>query len=125
MNRQFGFTEFEIEPTRAVRIRNAHAVADSAIARVADSAERAVPGWAKAALELVRVFARNQDGLFTIEQCRWVVQRQIDAPPDLRAWGVVTRMASARGFIERTNRSAPAYSSNGSDRPLYRRGDKA
>jgi hypothetical protein len=47
-------------------------------------------------------------------------------PTDGRAWGVVTRMAVAADYIERVKGVMfPAASSNGSEKPVYRRGGKA
>jgi hypothetical protein len=40
-------------------------------------------------------------------------------------WGHITRASIARGFIVKTDRTAPAASSNGSAKPLFRRGDGA
>ncbi len=108
------------------RMRQALTVANRDMGIAADNADRNAPGWTDAALELVRKFARNQGGaLFTVETMRWVIQSELPAPPDLRAWGSVSRIAAARGYITKTKRTAPIASSNGSDRPLYSRGDKA
>lgn len=127
MNKQLEFAEVAIAPpTRAVRMRNARAVADSVLVRLIDSADRDAPGWIDDALAKIHVFARNQGGaLFTMETLRWVIQRELPQPRELRVYGVLTRIALKRGYIKRTGRSAPTVSSNGSDRPLYAKGDRA
>jgi hypothetical protein len=57
---------------------------------------------------------------------RSVVATEVPAPTDLRAWGVITRLAVSREFIARVRGGfAPAASSRGSEKPLYRRGPKA
>lgn len=112
-------------PPAPQRMANARIAATRAMEHGIDKAERNSPGWLEMALERVRVFARNQAGLFTVETMRWVIQGRLPVPPDLRAWGSVTRVAIARGYIERTNRSAPTHSSHGADRPLYRKGANA
>jgi len=61
--------------------------------------------------------------MFTIEMVRSVVGSEIDPPTDLRAWGHVTRRAVAEKLIERVPKTfSPAASSNGSPKPMYRRG---
>ncbi len=124
---QLSFAEFAPAPlVRAIRLRQGEAAGDLGIKRAAGHAERCAPGWMDAALKQVRAFARNQGGaLFTIETLRWAIQTQIPAPPDLRAWGAVSRIAASRGYIAKTKRTAPTASSNGSDRPLYTRGPQA
>lgn len=104
--------------------RTGHVAAQAA----ADRAERTAPGWISDAVDALRRFARNQVAVFTIEQARCVIETQpgIPEPTDKRAWGHVTRRAEAEGFIERVrNGYAPATSSNGSPKPLYRRGRAA
>lgn len=89
-------------------------------------ADRTAPGWSERALEALARFARNQHTVFTIEMARSVIAAEIDPPHDLRAWGAITSKAAAAGFIERVRGStAPAVSSNGSPKPLYRKGPKA
>lgn len=92
----------------------------------ADKADKAAPGWTNRAVELLGRFARHQQGVFTIEMARSVIEPELDAPHDLRAWGSVTRRAVTAGLIKRVSGStAPAVSSNGSPKPLYRRGVEA
>lgn len=121
---QLQFAEMAL-PRRRPKISHAHTAGEIGMDRAADTAERTSPGWTAAALEKVRAFARNQAGLFTVEQMRWIIEQDLPTPTGLRAWGVLARMALKHGFIEKTGRSAPTYSSNGSDRPLYKRGGKA
>jgi hypothetical protein len=100
-----------------------HAMGDLA----AEKTERLVdPYWCEKAVYRVRVFSRHQSGVFTIEMARSVLQAELPAPTDLRAWGRVTRMARDREFIEAVRGSYfPATSSNGSPKQVYRRGPKA
>ncbi len=123
---QLGFAEMALPPiSRAKRMRNAHAAADLGIGRSADSAEREIPGWIAKAVEAVGQFARGQHGMFTMETCRWVLQQTLEQPRELRSWGQVTKQAKAAGFIEATNQVSPTHSSNGSPKPMWRRGPKA
>lgn len=107
-------------------MRHAHTAADRGMGHAADSAEHEIPGWIDAAVKRVGEFARHQHGMFTIEDCRQVLAGQgLEQPRALRSWGTVTRQAIKRGLILKTNRGAPAVSSNGSLKPLYRRGPSA
>lgn len=104
--------------------RTGHAAAQAA----ADRADRNAPGWVDDAVAALRCFARHQVAVFTIEQARGVIETQpgITEPTDKRAWGHVTRRAEAEGYIERVRGGyAPATSSSGSPKPLYRRGRAA
>lgn len=88
-------------------------------ARAADKAERLDVGWINQATDALIKFYRDNPGEHMIEQAR------IDCPPlpdgaDARAWGYITRRALRLGFIEKTGRFAPAKTSNGSPKPLYR-----
>lgn len=59
----------------------------------------------------------------TIEMLREVVAAEIDPPHDLRAWGPITKKAMRKDVIQLVRgATAPAASSNGSPKPLYRRG---
>jgi hypothetical protein len=98
--------------------------------RAAGRAERVVPGWIDSAAEAVRDFVRHNllgmTGEFTIEVARrWAADMGLQDPPDGRAWGHVTRRAVQLGIIEPTGGYAPAASSNGSPKRLYRRGPRA
>ncbi len=99
--------------------------ADMGIDRVSEATDRHSPDWLGQALARVKAFAAHQHGLFTIEQCRAVLEKELPAPSDARVWGAVTRQAKAAGFIEQTKLYAPCASSNGSPKPMYRRGGKA
>lgn len=99
-----------------------HAAAE----RCADKADRLAPGWIESAVEGLRRFAAHQRCFFTIEAARAVVASELPPVGELRAWGRVTQLAVKRGFIERVKGGyAPAASSNGSEKPLYRRGAQA
>ena len=97
--------------------------ADTGIERAASKAERVIPGWCALACDGVRRFAAHQHGWFTMEQARLVLEAELPEPPDARSWGQVTRMAKARKYIEVVKgQFSPAASSNGSPKPVYRRG---
>lgn len=117
----------QIDTSRATARRAAMAAAnaraDVGSQRAADKADREAPGWCGAACEALRGFARAQGGVFTIELARLALRHQVPDPRDGRAWGVVTRMAQRNGFIERVpGQYFPAASSNGSPKPVYRKG---
>lgn len=96
------------------------------MARVAERAEKASPGWCDLACGRVRALMREQSGMLTMELIRLQVEKHLPPATDKRAWGVVTRMAAARGYIERVpNAYFPAASSNASPKPLWKRGPKA
>lgn len=107
-------------PVRRARERG-HAMAEAA----ADRADRAIEGWTLMAVDAMRRFAAAQTGLFTIEMARMVLERELPKPTDGRAWGKVTTMAKRAEYIEPVrNTYFPAASSNGSPKPVYRRGAK-
>lgn len=108
----------------ALDFRGARAAGDLGVERAAFKAERLAPGWVDRAAEDVRHYARHTDCDFTIEQARSMMTGLPDGA-DGRSWGAVTRRAVALGYIERTGAYAPAASSNGSAKPLYRRGRSA
>lgn len=100
---------------------------ESAMHACADRADRHAPGWADTALQALKDYAgtRAMTEVFTIEEARAVVEKQVEEPTDLRAWGKVTQMAVRRGVLVRTQHFAPAASSHGSPKPLYARGAAA
>lgn len=104
----------------------ARARADVGIQRAADATERTEAGWCEKATERMREFARAQAGVFTIELARLAFAKDLTPPADLRTWGNVTRLAVSRGYIERVHGEFfSAASSNGSPKPVYRRGPHA
>ena len=113
-------------PTRRERLERARERASIGIDRAAEATERRIEGWCEQACEELRQFAKRQSGMFTVELARGAIEQRLPAPRDLRAWGRVTRMAAARGFIQPVRcMYFPAASSNGSHKPVYRRGPKA
>lgn len=115
-----------VAPRKRNRMDHARARAEFGIERSATSAENATPGWCEKACEELRRFAAGQGGMWTIELARLAIESKLPSPSDLRAWGRVVRMAAARGFIERVPGWAfPAASSNGSPKPVWKRGAKA
>lgn len=102
----------------AAQARRAEAL-DQGEARV----ERDIPGWITLALQRVQAFARSQAGVFTVEQMRTVLERELPPVPELRVWGVVVVRAKNAGFIEAVPRTfLPAASSNGTGKQAWRRG---
>lgn len=80
------------------------------------------PEWVEKAIAAMVGFLKNYPAeAFTVEQVRAAVAAKVQRPTDLRAWGVATRTALARGSIERVG-SAPAASSNNSPKSTYRAG---
>lgn len=105
---------------------SAKAAAEIGIARSADHADAVHDGWVDDAVESLREaiasFPRGSD--FTIEQVRQRIKNLPD-PPDLRAWGAVTRRAVKLNYVVKTNNFRTATSSNNSPKPLYVHGDAA
>lgn len=93
-------------------------------ARAAKAAEKKCIDWlAKAHRALLsEVQKHSHQDVFTIEQLRVGLAGVVEDPSDLRAWGAVTIKAIAERHIVKTGEYAPAASSNGSPKPLYRRG---
>ena len=85
----------------------------------ADKADSLAPGWVVAAAHQIFIYAVQATEPFTIEQAR---EHCMPTPEgaDARSWGHVTRLAVRRGWIEPTGAYAPAASSNGSPKRLYR-----
>lgn len=113
---------------RREALNDAKLRADKAIERVGDKANAERSGWCEDAAEALRKFAVAQGGVFTVEMARLAIVQggMLDKPHDGRAWGKATRMAVAAGYIERVKgQFFPAASSNGSPKPVYRRGAKA
>lgn len=117
------------ELSRAQARRNAllaaQARAELGMTRAARKASALNSGWCADALECLRQFARNQAGFWTIEMARTVIEEDLPAPSDGRAWGRVTQDALRLGFIVKTDKTAAAASSNGAPKPLFRRGPAA
>lgn len=112
---------FPLTPMQAARVR-----ANAGIQRAAEAAERLTPNWTEIACDAVRAWVRERSSVFTMEHARLAVEKSIEPPSDLRAWGHVTRMAVKRGYIEQVPGSYfRAASSNGSPKPVYRKGEKA
>jgi hypothetical protein len=105
---------------------DAQAAAEAGIAHAADHANHVAPGWIFDATESLRLAIIGFDCSkeFTIEQLREHCTN-VPAPPDLRAWGAVTRRATKIGYIVKTGNFAIANSSNNSPKPLYRAGSLA
>lgn len=130
MTEQMELLERPPELTRAaarrVAMEAAHARAELGAERAGNRADLWNADWCERAAEKLRMFARAQGGVFTIEMARAGLGAELPAPPDLRAWGKATVMAISAGFIEKMPRVfMPAASSNGSPKAAYRKGPKA
>lgn len=91
---------------------------------IKSSADHAGKEWQDQAVAAARMFVRVNDRVlqnkpFTMEQLRLFCAPKIDACPELRAWGAVTRRLKAEGIIQPTGGYAKAASSNLSPKPLY------
>lgn len=101
---------------------------DAAVARrevgiqqSAEHAERVKSGWADDAMQAVRRAVSGMPAEFTFEQLRIAAEINLDAPPDLRAWGHVARRAQRERIIVPTGRYAPRASGNCTPTMLYQR----
>jgi len=115
---------------RSRAMQDARERADTGIERAMAATDAADPQWADDALQAVRKFAAAQAKgvMFTAELLRLAVERAgLRKPPrDARSWGGIIRAAAGAEFIERVHGAThPAASSNGSPKPVYRRGAKA
>lgn len=97
---------------------------DAGMARAAQHAEKDAPGWVQVAAEAIHqhaiaVFPAG----FTTEEARAAIENTIPRPPELRAWGAVTRICKKRRYIEPVpGETRAAASSNGSPKQVYRLG---
>lgn len=114
--------------TEQIPLALGRARGEQGIERAAEHAERVLPGWCDRAAEAVRQALQRtrMDDAFTIEQVRGAIATADllpEDPPDGRAWGHVTRRAVKLGYVERLpGQYRAAVSSNGSPKPLYRKG---
>lgn len=127
---QLDLIERPAQLTRAQARRQAMAAAriraERGMSQAESSAEWSNPGWIADTLEKLRMFARNQGGVWSIEMAREALKDQVPTPPDLRSWGRVTQLAHAAGYIEPAPRTfVPAASSNSTLKPAWRRGKRA
>lgn len=100
------------------------AARDAGMQSSAEHAEEVMPGWQDRALEELRGFANGYGSQcpFTMEEWRMSAEAfGLPQPAELRAYGALTVRAIREGIIEKTGQYAPAASSNGSAKPLYRR----
>lgn len=105
-------------------LEQARAQGDAGMLRAAVRNERKNGGWATMALGALVTHVKGLplDAAFILEDVRLAIQDKVPVPTDLRAWGSVTQSAIRARFIEKTDRVAPAKSSNASPKPLYCRG---
>lgn len=84
------------------------------------SGSHAGDDWKRRALGYVREFAAMTSKPFLAEQIReFAEQRGFESPPDARAWGSVMQQAQREGVVQ-AFAFAPARSSNGSPKTLWR-----
>ena len=111
---------------RAAAMTLARQRREAGISKAARRAERLNAGWCGMALEHLRRFACSQVGVWTIEQVRAVLESQLPAPTDARAWGRVCVDAIRLGYIEKApGVFLPAASSNAAPKQGWRRGKGA
>lgn len=100
---------------------------DAGMASASEHAEKEHPGWTELAAEAIHrhAIAVFPEG-FTTEEARAAVEQTIPRPPELRAWGAVTRICKERRYIEPVpGEIRPAASSNGSPKQVYRLGSSS
>lgn len=78
--------------------------------------------WSISALAAVEAYALNTRGMFLTEDVRAYYKDTLDLPHDGRAWGQVMRQAVRNGSIVHCG-FAPAKTSNGSAKVMWRRAD--
>jgi hypothetical protein len=90
----------------------------------AERNERKNGGWTQVALAALCEHVRSlpAGAEFILEDVRLAIEDKVPTPTDLRAWGAVTQTAIRALKIEKTDKTAPAKSSNASPKTLYRRG---
>lgn len=110
---------------RQVAMQAAQARAEQGIDRAARRANALNAGWCEQATEALRRFAAHQAGFWTIEMARAVIEADLPKPTDGRAWGRVTQDALRLGYIVKTDKTAPAASSNAAAKPMFKRGPNA
>lgn len=77
-----------------------HQVTNEAIKRAEDHANAVHPEWSDKALELFKVYLRQQKQPFMIEDFRAWVDDKIPTPPTLRAYGPLAARALKLGLIK-------------------------
>lgn len=92
--------------------------------RAVSHANRVVDKWSDIARNAVINFLKSKDDdyLFIIEDVRSEIDNKIPPPPDLRSWGSVTQSLVRHHDIEATDLFRKAASSNGSPKPVYKKG---
>lgn len=126
MSAQLSLLGDQASVRRPTPIEQARERGQAAGDRAAARNEASNPGWVLQALAKVQAFARHAPGFWCTEQMRDVIAADLPTPTDKRVWGRVTRDALRLGYIERVRGvTVPAASSNGSDKPAYRKGPNA
>lgn len=99
-------------------MRAARARRDEGMASVEAHANEEIPEWSEYAFVFLMHFARGHKE-FRIEEVRTAAIGFVPPPPDSRAWGPVVQRAAREGFIKVCG-YAPAATSNGSPKPVWR-----
>lgn len=87
----------DFEAAAAAR-RAAEAARDAGINLALEHADAVAPAWAERAYTVFLAYAKVTPR-FTAEQMREACADQIEAPPQLRAWGGIIQKASRAGII--------------------------
>jgi hypothetical protein len=99
----------------SLRLQMARDRAQTGSRRAGERADRASDGWTEKAATYLGIYSGFGRKPFLIEEA---AAKYPHTPPDGRAWGAATRLASRRGWIRRVG-YAPAASSNGSPKCLW------
>lgn len=92
------------------------------MSRAARRAARVSIGYVEVALQAVKRYAASNPGEWTTEQMRSVLEPDLPPVPEARVWGYIVVQAIKAGYMERVPRKfAPAASSNGCPKPLWKR----
>lgn len=109
-----------MEPQYQINFDVAAARREAGMASALDHAESDAPGWGDTCLDYMRRYALRQSDPWTCEEFRaWAYALGLPMPAEQRAFGPVTQRAIRAGLIQRVG-YAPAASSNGSPKPVYR-----
>lgn len=99
------------------------AARDAGMSSSAEHAENVMPGWQDEVVRAVigSVYLQNEPEWTMHHARQWLYACGLPIPAEERAWGAATVRLIREGIIEKTGQYAPAASSNGSAKPLYRR----
>jgi hypothetical protein len=102
-------------------MKAAHERADDGAKRAAEHADRVRAAWTQGAFDCLVVWLTWYPESFLAEQfVTECIGNGYAPPPDARAWGAVIQRAARKGCIVKVG-YAPAATSNGSPKVLWRR----